>query len=68
MSEKLNFDPKEVIEKYKDTKHYKAELQLRTLAQHMWADVYHEMGYKNEFQLPQRWERDFAGAAAILET
>jgi ppGpp synthetase/RelA/SpoT-type nucleotidyltranferase len=45
----------------------KTELQLRTLAQHLWADVYHELGYKNEFQLPGKWEREFARLAAILE-
>ena len=45
----------------------KRELQLRTLAQHLWADIYHELGYKNEFQLPARWEREFARLAALLE-
>ncbi len=44
-----------------------AELQLRTMAQHIWADIYHELGYKNEFQLPERWERNFARVAALLE-
>jgi ppGpp synthetase/RelA/SpoT-type nucleotidyltranferase len=43
------------------------ELQLRTLAQHSWSAIYHELGYKNEFQLPTRLERDFARAAALLE-
>lgn len=45
----------------------KAELQLRTLAQHVWADVYHDLGYKNEFTLPKRWDRAFGRAAAMLE-
>jgi ppGpp synthetase/RelA/SpoT-type nucleotidyltranferase len=45
----------------------RAELQIRTLAQHVWADIYHELGYKNEFKLPQRWEREFARVAAMLE-
>jgi len=46
----------------------KAELQIRTLAQHVWADLYHEMGYKNEFRLPRQWERQFGRAAALLES
>jgi ppGpp synthetase/RelA/SpoT-type nucleotidyltranferase len=46
----------------------RAELQIRTLAQHVWADIYHELGYKNEFKLPQRWEREFARVAAMLES
>ena len=43
------------------------ELQLRTLAQHVWADIYHELGYKNEFKLADRWNRDFARVSALLE-
>jgi ppGpp synthetase/RelA/SpoT-type nucleotidyltranferase len=46
----------------------RAELQLRTLAQHVWAAQYHEMGYKNEFKLPGRWEREFGRMAALLES
>lgn len=45
----------------------KAELQIRTLAQHIWADIYHELGYKNEFKLPRQWAREFARLAASLE-
>jgi ppGpp synthetase/RelA/SpoT-type nucleotidyltranferase len=54
-------------ERRRGLKELKAELQLRTLAQHLWADVYHELGYKNEFQLPGRWEREFSRLAALLE-
>jgi ppGpp synthetase/RelA/SpoT-type nucleotidyltranferase len=45
----------------------KCELQVRTLCQHVWADVFHELGYKNEFQLPELWRREFAKIAAMLE-
>lgn len=47
-------------------KDLKCELQIRTLCQHVWADVYHELGYKNEFQLPDLWRREFAEIAAML--
>jgi ppGpp synthetase/RelA/SpoT-type nucleotidyltranferase len=43
------------------------EVQVRTISQHNWASVYHELGYKNEFALPERWEREFARLAALLE-
>ena len=46
----------------------KAELQIRTLCQHAWAEVFHTLGYKNEFRLPALWRREFAKAAALLET
>jgi len=45
----------------------KCELQVRTLCQHAWAGVFHELGYKNEFQLPRLWQREFAKVAAMLE-
>jgi ppGpp synthetase/RelA/SpoT-type nucleotidyltranferase/Flp pilus assembly protein TadD len=54
--------------KLEGLKELKAELQLRTLAQHTWADIYHELGYKNEFQLPGRYKREFARLAALLES
>lgn len=45
----------------------KAELQVRTILQHAWADINHELSYKNAFKLPRRWQRDFARLAAVLE-
>lgn len=45
----------------------KAELQVRTILQHAWADVAHELSYKNRFRLPRRWQREFARLAAVLE-
>jgi ppGpp synthetase/RelA/SpoT-type nucleotidyltranferase len=48
-------------------KNLKAEIQVRTLLQHGWADIHHELGYKNRFALPRRWQRRFARLAAVLE-
>jgi ppGpp synthetase/RelA/SpoT-type nucleotidyltranferase/8-oxo-dGTP pyrophosphatase MutT (NUDIX family) len=45
----------------------KAELQVRTILQHAWADINHELSYKNRFRLPRRWQREFARLAAVLE-
>lgn len=45
----------------------KAEIQVRTILQHAWAAIHHELGYKNRFQLPRRWRREFARLAAALE-
>jgi ppGpp synthetase/RelA/SpoT-type nucleotidyltranferase len=45
----------------------KAELQVRTMLQHAWADIAHELSYKNRFKLPRKWEREFARLAALLE-
>jgi ppGpp synthetase/RelA/SpoT-type nucleotidyltranferase len=45
-----------------------AEIQLRTMAQHAWADVGHDLLYKSAFQVPTSWERASAQIAAQLET
>lgn len=45
----------------------KAEVQVRTVLQHGWADVAHELSYKNRFKLPRLWSREFARLAAVLE-
>ncbi len=45
----------------------KAEVQLRTVAEHAYSDFGHDLTYKGAFQLPLTWERELAGAAATLE-
>ena len=45
----------------------KAEIQLRTVAEHAYSDFGHDLTYKGAFPLPLAWERELAGAAATLE-
>jgi ppGpp synthetase/RelA/SpoT-type nucleotidyltranferase len=45
----------------------KAEVQVRTLLEHVWADFSHDLSYKRGFSLPKKWERELAGLAAMLE-
>jgi ppGpp synthetase/RelA/SpoT-type nucleotidyltranferase len=45
----------------------KAEIQVRTLLEHAWADIGHEMTYKTELRVPDRIHRQFASLAAVLE-
>jgi ppGpp synthetase/RelA/SpoT-type nucleotidyltranferase len=45
----------------------KAEVQLRTMLGHAWADVTHDLVYKGGFSLPREWQREIAMAAAGLE-
>ena len=44
-----------------------AEIQVRTILQHAWAAISHELSYKNRFKLPRLWQREFARLAAALE-
>ena len=45
----------------------KAEIQVRTILEHAWADISHDMAYKSGFKVPARILRDFAAVAAVLE-
>ncbi len=45
----------------------KAEIQVRTLLEHAWASFSHERVYKGAFRIPEVWERELAGLAAMLE-
>ena len=45
----------------------KAEVQVRTIAQHCWADIGHDRIYKSPFTVPEKWVRESALAAALLE-
>jgi ppGpp synthetase/RelA/SpoT-type nucleotidyltranferase len=45
----------------------KAEVQVRTLLEHSYADFVHDLSYKGAFEVPDGWLRELAGAAAALE-
>jgi ppGpp synthetase/RelA/SpoT-type nucleotidyltranferase len=45
----------------------RAEIQVRTVLEHAWADVAHDLVYKSPFDVPQRWIREAAALAALLE-
>ena len=45
----------------------KAEVQVRTVVEHAYADFGHDLTYKGAFKLPVAWERELASVAAALE-
>ena len=43
------------------------EIQMRTMLQHTWAEIEHDLGYKTEFGIPRAIRRSFSMAASLLE-
>lgn len=45
----------------------KIEVQIRSILQHSWAEMEHDMGYKSKIEVPKEIVRDFSRLAGLLE-
>ncbi|ALS76894.1 hypothetical protein AUC31_17450 [Planococcus rifietoensis] len=52
---------------YKDFKDIKFEIQIRSILQHAWAEIEHDLGYKTKNELPEGIRRDFSRISSLLE-
>lgn len=53
---------------YKRYKEIKFEIQIRSILQHAWAEIEHDLGYKGVVSIPDSYKRGFNRIAALLET
>ncbi|MEO1047771.1 MAG: hypothetical protein AAFW59_05525 [Pseudomonadota bacterium] len=56
------------IPSYADLSELRVEVQLRTLAQHIWAAGSHKLQYKHETNVPAPLRRSISRVSALLET
>jgi Uncharacterized protein conserved in bacteria len=52
---------------YKSFLGLKCEIQIRSVLQHAWAEIEHDLGYKNPAALPRQIRRNFSRLAGLLE-
>ena len=62
-----------ISEERKDLTEYKRfedclfEIQIRSILQHSWAEIEHDLGYKTEEEIPRDTRRQFSRLAGLLE-
>lgn len=55
------------LEKHPEFRNIRFEIQLRSVLQHAWAEIEHDLGYKAEFGIPVPMRREFSRVAGLLE-
>ena len=55
------------LREFKQYNGMKCEIQIRSLLQHAWAEIEHDIGYKNEITIPMSMRRNFSRIAGLLE-
>jgi ppGpp synthetase/RelA/SpoT-type nucleotidyltranferase len=60
-------EQKAALKKNKAIKGLKAEVQIRSILQHAWAEIEHDLGYKSEEDVPKEFQRGSNRLSAILE-
>jgi putative GTP pyrophosphokinase len=56
-----------ILTEYKKCAGIKAEIQVRSILQHAWAEIEHKLGYRSEVEVPGQIRRAFARVSGLLE-
>jgi ppGpp synthetase/RelA/SpoT-type nucleotidyltranferase len=56
------------LPEYIPYKNIKFEIQVRSILQHAWAEIEHDIGYKSSIDIPKEIKRKFSRIAGLLET
>ena len=60
-------DARRRLPEYSRFSEFKLEIQIRSILQHAWAEIEHDLGYKNARAVPREILRQFARLAGLLE-
>lgn len=60
-------DSRSKLQEYAAFEGLKLEVQVRSLLQHTWAEIEHDIGYKSSVEVPKPVKRQFARLAGLLE-
>lgn len=60
-------DKRTILSEYSKFKDIKAEIQIRSILQHTWASINHDLGYKSKIGIPKTIQREFSRLASLLE-
>jgi putative GTP pyrophosphokinase len=52
---------------YRGLENLKAEIQVRTVLMHAWAEIQHKLAYKKDAHIPKQFKRQFSLLSAMLE-
>lgn len=60
-------EPRASLPEYSRFNEINFEIQIRSILQHAWAEIEHDLGYKSKNEIPKDIRRDFSRIASLLE-